>query len=240
MGAPFGIEPQPLLASRAIPLEFRQNPATIQPEPEGEITMKLYDTKMAPNPRRVRIFLAEKGIQVPDEQVDIGKAQNRGPEFLKINPFGGVPVLQLDDGTNVAESVAICRYFEETHPEPRLMGVDARDKALVEMWQRRMELNLFAMVTGCFRNTSDFFKGRIPQVPEYGEVCRQAAERAFGMLDGFLAGGKFIAGERYTIADITALVAIDFAKLIKLRITPEQKNLARWHEAVSSRPSAKA
>jgi glutathione S-transferase len=202
--------------------------------------MKLYDSKMAPNPRRVRIFLAEKGIQVPDDQVDLAKAQNRSPEFLKINPMGGVPVLQMDDGTNLAESVAICRYFEETHPEPRLMGIDARDKAVVEMWQRRMELNLFSTVTGCFRNTSEFFKGRIPQVPEYGEVCRQAAEKAFGMLDGFLADRKFIAGERYTIADITALVAVDFAKLIKLRVSPEQKNLARWHEAVSSRPSAKA
>jgi len=95
--------------------------------------MKLYDYKMAPNPRRVRIFLAEKGIQVPDEQIDLAKAQNRTPEFLKINPFGGVPVLQLDDGTLLAETVAICRYFEEMHPEPRLMGVDARDKALVEM-----------------------------------------------------------------------------------------------------------
>jgi glutathione S-transferase len=204
------------------------------------MTMKLYDTKMAPNPRRVRIFLAEKGIQVPDEQVDLAKAQNRTPDFLKINPFGGVPVLQMDDGTYLAESVAICRYFEETHPEPRLMGIDARDRALVEMWQRRMEQNLFGMVTGCFRNTSDFFKGRIPQVAEYGAVCRQAAEKTLGMLDGFLANGKFIAGERYTIADITALVAIDFAKLIKLRITTEQTNLARWYEAVSSRPSAKA
>jgi glutathione S-transferase len=202
--------------------------------------MKLYDSKMAPNPRRVRIFLAEKGIQVSDDQVDLAKAQNRSPEFLKINPMGGVPVLQMDDGTNLAESVAICRYFEETHPEPRLMGIDARDKAVVEMWQRRMELNLFSTVTGCFRNTSEFFKGRIPQVPEYGEVCRQAAEKAFGMVDGFLADRKFIAGERYTIADITALVAVDFAKLIKLRVSPEQKNLARWHEAVSSRPSAKA
>ena len=202
--------------------------------------MKLYDSKMAPNPRRVRIFLAEKGIQVPDDQVDLAKAQNRSPEFLNINPMGGVPVLQMDDGTNLAESVAICRYFEETHPEPRLMGVDARDKAEVEMWQRRMELNLLSMVAGCFRNTSEFFKGRIPQVPEYGEVCRQAAEKAFGMLDGFLADRKFIAGERYTIADITALVAVDFAKLIKLRVSSEQKNLARWHEAVSSRPSAKA
>ncbi|HEY2524476.1 MAG TPA: glutathione S-transferase [Candidatus Binataceae bacterium] len=202
--------------------------------------MKLYEYKMAPNPRRVRIFLAEKGIQVPDEQIDLAKAQNHGAEFLKINPFGGVPVLQLDDGTMLAETVAICRYFEEIHPEPHLMGLDARDKALVEMWQRRMELYLFAMTSGAFRNTSDFFKGRIPQVPEYGEVCRQAAEKMFGTVDGFLANSKFIAGERYTIADITALVAIDFARLVKLRIAPEQKNLARWYEAVSSRPSAKA
>jgi hypothetical protein len=114
MGArPFGIAFQPLLASRTIPPQFSQSSAKI---PKGEITMKLYDSKVAPNPRRVRIFLAEKGIQVPDEQADLAKAQNRGPEFLKINPFGGVPVLQLDDGTNLAESVAICRYFEETIP----------------------------------------------------------------------------------------------------------------------------
>src|SRR5260370_36823897 len=179
--------------------------------------MKLYDTKMAPNPRRLRIFLAEKGIQVPDEQVDLAKAQNRAPEFLKINPYGGVPVLQWDDGTTLAESVAICRYFEETHPEPRLMGVDARDKAEVEMWQRRMELNLLSKVAGCFRNTSEFFKGRIPQVPEYGEVCRQAAEKAFGMLDGFLADRKFIAGERDTIAAITALGARALAKVTTYR-----------------------
>src|SRR3984893_3203183 len=112
---PFGIEVWPLLASRA--------------NPEGENDMKLYDSKMAPNPRRVRIFLAEKGIQVPDDQVDIAKAQNRSPELLKSNPMGGVPVLQMDDGTNLAESVAICRYFEETHPEPRLICVEARDRA---------------------------------------------------------------------------------------------------------------
>src|SRR5260370_21154406 len=113
--------------------------------------MKLYDTKMAPNPRPLGTCTAEKGNQVPDEQVDLAKAQNRAPEFLKINPYGGVPVLELDDGTNLAESVAICRYFEETHPEPRLMGVDARDKALVEMWQRRIELNLRALGAGAFR-----------------------------------------------------------------------------------------
>lgn len=202
--------------------------------------MKIYDSKIAPNPRRVRIFLAEKGIEIPYEQIDLAKAQNQSPEFLKINPMGRVPVLEMDDGTHVAESVAICRYFEEVHPEPALMGVDARDKALVEMWQRRMELNLLAMVSGCFRNTSDFFKGRITQVPEYGQVCKDAAEKMYDFVDGELANRQFIAGDRYTIADVTALVAIDFAKLIKLRVGPEQKNLSRWYETVAARPSARA
>ncbi len=202
--------------------------------------MKIYDSNIAPNPRRVRIFLAEKGVQVPYEQIDIGTAKNRTPEFLKINPMGGVPVLELDDGTHIAESVAICRYFEALHPTPPLMGTDARDQAVVEMWHRRMELNFLGMVAGAFRNTSEFFKGRIPQVPEYGEVCRQAAEKMFGFVDQTLANRQFIAGDRYSIADILALVAVDFAKAVKLRITPEQTNLKRWYDAVSSRPSAKA
>jgi glutathione S-transferase len=202
--------------------------------------MKLYDSAAAPNPRRVRIFLAEKGIQVPVEQVDIGKAVNRQPPFLAKNPLGGLPVLELDDGTCIAESVAICRYFEETQPEPPLLGTDARDRALVEMWQRRMELELMRGVTGCFQNTHKFFAGRIPQVPEYGEVCRDLARKRLAWLDGELASRPFVAGERYTIADITALCAIDFGRVSDIRIAPEQKNLARWHETVSSRPSAKA
>ncbi len=138
--------------------------------------MKIYDSTLAPNPRRVRIFLAEKGIEVPYEQIDLAKAQNRSPEFLKINPLGGVPVLELDDGTHIAESVAICRYFEEQQPEPALMGTDAKDRAEVEMWHRRMELNVLLLTAQTFRNTHEFFKGRIPQVAEYGEVCRKAAE----------------------------------------------------------------
>ena len=202
--------------------------------------MKLYDSAMAPNPRRVRIFLAEKGITVPIVQVDIGKAESRQPAFLAKNPLGGLPVLELDDGTCIAESVAICRYFEEIHPQPPLMGTDAKDRALVEMWQRRMELELFRHVTGCFQNTHKFFAGRIPQVPEYGEVCRDAARKRLAWLDGELTGRPFIAGERYTVADITALCAIDFGRVVDIRIAPEQKNLARWHEAVSARPSAKA
>ena len=202
--------------------------------------MKLYDSAAAPNPRRVRIFLAEKGIQVPIVPVDIGTAENRKPPFLAKNPLGGLPVLELDDGTFIAESVAICRYFEETKPEPRLLGNDAKDRAWVEMWQRRMELELLRYVTGCFQNTHKFFAGRIPQVPEYGEVCRNAARARLAWLDGELAERPFVAGERYTIADITALCAVDFGRVSDIRIAPEQKNLARWHEAVSSRPSAKA
>lgn len=202
--------------------------------------MKLYDSAMAPNPRRVRIFLAEKGIEVASEQVDIAKAENRQPPFLAKNPMGGLPVLELDDGTHIAESIAICRYFEAIQPDPPLFGVDAKDTAVVEMWNRRMELEVFNTITGCFRNTHDFFKGRIPQVPEYGEVCRGAAEKRLAWLDEVLADRDFIAGERLTVADITALCGIDFGRVTAIGIKPEQKNLARWHEAVSSRPSAKA
>ncbi len=202
--------------------------------------MKIYEFTMAPNPRRVRVFLAEKGINVPYQQVDLATAQNRKPEFLKINPMGGLPVLELDDGTHIAESVAICRYFEETKPEPRLMGVDAKDKAVVEMWNRRMEFEILMMTAGAFRNTSDFFKGRIPQVKEYGEICRSAALKRLEWLDTVLADREFIAGPRYTIADITALIGIDFGRLTGIKVEDNQKNLARWHQAVSSRPSAKA
>ena len=202
--------------------------------------MKLYDSRTAPNPRRVRIFLAEKGISVPVEEVDIVSAQNRSPEFRAKNAMGTLPVLELDDGTTIAESVAICRYFEELQPEPPLLGTDAKDRALVEMWQRRMEYEVFLPITQVFRNGHAFFKGRIPQVPEYGEVCRKHAEQRLEWLDGVLADRPFIAGERYTIADITALCAIDFGRVSNIRVTPEQPNLARWHAAVSSRPSAKA
>jgi len=202
--------------------------------------MKLYDARTAPNQRRVRIFLAEKGISVPVEQVDIVSAQNRSAEFRAKNAMGTLPVLELDDGTTIAESVAICRYFEELQPEPPLMGTDAKDRAVVEMWQRRMEYEVFLPITQVFRNGHAFFKGRIPQVPEYGEVCRKHAEQRLEWLDGVLADRRFVAGERYTIADITALCAIDFGRVSNIRVTPEQPNLARWHAAVSSRPSAKA
>ena len=203
--------------------------------------MKIYSSKVAPNPRRVRIFLAEKGIEIPYEEVDISAAVNRQPEFRnKINPMGEVPVLELDDGTHIAESVAICRYFEELHPQPPLMGVGALGKAWVEMWNRRMEYHVLGLVAAVFRNSGEFFKGRIPQVPEYVEVARRAAEKSYAWLDEVLAKQRFIAGEQFTIADITALCGVDFGRVSKIRIQPEQKNLTRWREEVSARPSAKA
>ncbi|MEN8181322.1 MAG: glutathione S-transferase family protein [Myxococcota bacterium] len=202
--------------------------------------MKLLEYTMAPNPRRVRIFLAEKGVDVESEQVDIAKAENRQPAFLAKNPMGGVPTLELDDGTCIAESVAICRYFEELHPDPPLMGTDARDRALVEMWNRRMEYELFVPITQVFRNTHEFFKGRIEQVPEFGEVCRRSVSKRLEWLDGELASREFVAGDRFSIADITALVGIDFGRVSGIKIAPDQKNLSRWHEALSARPSARA
>jgi len=202
--------------------------------------MKIHEFTQAPNPRRVRVFLAEKGLQVPLEQVNLGTADNRKPDFLQKNPMGGVPVLELDDGTFIAESVAICRYFEDLHPEPNLMGKDAKEKAVIEMWNRRMEFEVLQMTAGSFRNTSEFFKGRIPQVPEYGEICKNAAVKRLEWLDGELANRRFIAGDRFTIADITALIVIDFGRTTGIKIQENQKNLARWHAEVSSRPSAKS
>lgn len=202
--------------------------------------MKIYDSQVAPNPRRVRIFLAEKGIQVPYEQVDLMQAANRTPEFRRKNPLGTVPVLELDDGTCIAESVAICRYFEELHPEPPLMGRNARERAVVEMWQRRMELELFIPIAQVFRNLHPFFAGRIEQVPQWGEVNRKWALQRLAWLDEELAQRPFIAGDHYTIADITALCGVDFGRIMDIRIQPEQKNLARWYAEVSARPSAQA
>ena len=202
--------------------------------------MKIYESHNAPNPRRVRVFLAEKGIEVPFEEVDIVKAVNREADFRKKNPLSTVPVLELDDGTCISESVAICRYFEETHPQPALFGVDAKDRALVEMWNRRMEFNLLQPIADAFRQRHDFFKGRIRQLPEYAEVQRLNAEDGLNWLDRELAARRFIAGDRFSIADITAMVAIDFGRVSKIAIKPDQVNLARWQAEVSARPSAKA
>jgi glutathione S-transferase len=202
--------------------------------------MKIYNSSTSPNPRRVRIFLAEKDIQVPYEEVDIAKAVNRAPEFRKKNPLAAVPVLELDDDTCISESVAICRYFEELYPDPALFGVGAKGRAIVDMWNRRMEFAVLQPIADAFRQRHEFFEGRLRQVPEYAEAQRLNAEDNLKWLDEELANRPFIAGDWFSIADITALVGIDFGRVSKISIKPEQKNLSRWHAQVSSRHSAKA
>ena len=203
--------------------------------------MKIYDFAFAPNPRRLRIFVAEKGLKIPIEQVDIFTGKNRTPEMLAKNPAGGLPVMELDDGTHLAESVAICRYLESLHPEPNMMGKDSREQADIEMWNRRVELGLFSAAGRAFQHTNELFKARLKQFPEYGETQREAVTQQLQWLDAQIGNKPFIAGDRFTIADITAEVAVDFAaQAAGVAMDPSLKNLTRWHQSVSSRPSAKA
>ena len=204
-------------------------------------SMKLYNHTLAPNPRRVRIFAAEKAIELRLADVDILAGQSRTPEFLGKNSSGGVPVLEFDDGSYLSESVAICRYLEGLHPEPNLLGRDLREQAEIERWNRRMELELFAAIGRTVQNTSSIFQGRFKQFPEYGEAQRALVYQRLERMDRELNGHKFVAGDRFTIADITALVAIDIGgRLAEIKIAPELAHLTRWHETVSSRPSARA
>ena len=203
--------------------------------------MKLHEAATAPNCRRVRIFLAEKGIDVPVVPVDLGQAENRQEPFRQKNPMGRVPVLELDDGTFIAESVAICRYFEQLQPEPVLMGgSDPEEAARIEMWQRRMELEIALPIMQVFRNTHPYFADRIEQYADYGEGQRSHATKRLEWLDRELADREFVAGDEYSIADITAQIGIDFGRVTKFKVTEETPNLLRWHQAVSARPSAKA
>jgi len=203
--------------------------------------LKLYNHAVAPNPRRVRIFAAEKGIELSLEEVDILAGQSRTPEFLAKNSSGGVPVLEFDDGSYLSESVAICRYLEVLHPEPNLLGRDVREQAEIERWNRRMELELFAAIGRTVQNTSPIFQGRFKQFPDYGEAQRALVYQRLERMDRELNGHQFVAGDRFTIADITALVAIDIGgRLADIKIAPKLAYLTRRHELVSSRPSAKA
>jgi glutathione S-transferase len=203
--------------------------------------LKLYDHSQAPNPRRVRIFAAEKGIQLALEEVDILAGQSRTSEFLEKNSSGAVPVLELDDGSCLSESVAICRYLEGLCPEPNLLGQDLREQSEIERWNRRMELELFAPIARTFQNTHPIFQARFKQFPEYGETQRAVAHQRLERMNRELAERQFVAANRFTIADITALVAIDIgSSLAGIKITPQLTHLSRWHDTVSARSSTKA
>jgi glutathione S-transferase len=203
--------------------------------------MKLYDAGRAPNPRRTRIFLAEKGIELPSEQVDMMAKEHKTPEYTAINPLQRMPALALDDGTVITESIAICRYFEAQQPEPPLFGVGAKEIAEVEMWNRRCELNLMFPVAQVFRHTHPSMKElEVPQVAEWGEANRPRVADFLKILDAQLKTHRFVAGDRFSVADITAMVAIDFMKPSKIPIPEGLDNVKRWHAEVSARPSAKA
>lgn len=202
--------------------------------------MKLYTYPGAPNPRRVHLYLAEKGLELSCETVDIMTRQNRTPEFLeKVNPLGGIPVLELDDGSHIAESVAICRYLEVLHPEPPLFGSTAEEVGRIEMWSRRIELNLMRPVGMVWIHGSPLTKAVFPdQIAEVAEQSRGQVRESHRFLDRSLGSQDFIAGDAFSIADILALTTIDFAAaLVELPFDPSLTYLAAWHARMAERPS---
>jgi glutathione S-transferase len=210
--------------------------------------MKLYDCKMAPNPRRVRIFIAEKGLQIPAVEVSIVDGENLKPEYLKVNPRGLLPVLELDDGTRLDETQAICRYLEETHPEPNLMGRTTLERAQIESWQRHMEFDGMTAVSEVVRNSIPAFSSRglpgvtqpVAAIPALVERGTQSVKRFYDRLEQRLKESEYVGGNRFSIADITALCVVDVAKnRINLPIPADNKQTQRWYETVSARTSAK-
>jgi glutathione S-transferase len=203
--------------------------------------MKLYDAGRAPNPRRVRIFLAEKGVTVPLVPIDLGKLEQKAPACVAVNPLQRTPALELDDGTVISESIAICRYFEELHPEPPLFGTEALERARIEMWQRRIEFGLLGAVAAVFRHLHPAMaEMEVPQVAAWGETNKPRVIEFLRFLDGELAGRRFIAGERFSVADITGLVGLDFMKPAKLGVPDDLAHVRRWHAELAARPSAQA
>jgi glutathione S-transferase len=203
--------------------------------------MKLYDGGRAPSPRRVRVFLAEKGISVPTEPVDLGALAHKSPAFAAINPLQRVPALLLDDGTIITESMAICRYFEALKPDPPLFGRSPLDAALVEMWSRRLEFHLLLTVASVFRHQHPAMKEmEQPQVPQWAEANKPRVLEFLSFLDGELKGRPYAAGNGFTVADITGLVAIDLMKPARLSMPENMVHVRRWHAEISARPSAAA
>jgi len=184
--------------------------------------------------------MAEKGFDCERVPVDIRAGENITEAYLAKNPGGRVPMLELDDGTCIGESIAICRYLEGLHPEPNLFGDAPLESAVIEMWQRRVEMNLMGEIAGAFRNITGFFKDRETCVKEWGEVCVGKALKAINMFDNQLADNQYLAGDKFSVADITLAITLDFAKMVKVVELPELQNIARWYAEVNARPSLSA
>lgn len=202
--------------------------------------MKIYDFAGAPNPKKLRVYLAEKGIKVPLESVDIISGQNRQPEFLKKNPLGGLPVLELDDGSHLPESLAIMEYFEETHPDPSMIGKTPVERAKVRSLERVCELGVLSNVGTIFQNTHPFMAGRLKQSADAAENARNRMATALKAIDDAIGSHPFVAGSRPTIADCTLLAALDFAEFAGIALDPGLKNVTRWRSDFKKRPSAAA
>lgn len=203
--------------------------------------MKLYGAPYpAPNPRRVRIFLAEKGIDLPETPVDLMQREHKSPEYRAKNAMGQIPTLELDDGTFISETVAICRYFNEVQPDPPLFGTTPFEKATVDMWVRRVEFTVMTPVGMYWRHAHPYTARLIAQHKDFGESNREGYHNALKWLDAELAARQFVAGEAYTMADICALSTVDFADWIGLPIPDDVPNVKAWHARVTARPSATA
>ena len=202
--------------------------------------MIFYDLNPGMHPRRVRIFIAEKGISIERREVDAAGGANATPDFLRLNPLGKLPVLELDDGSCIAESLAICRYLEALYPQPPLMGQTPQASAHTEMWTLRMDHELSQPIALAFVHSSDFYRGRVEQVPEVANWARGRALQTMAWLDGELAERSHIAGDDYTLADIVAQCACVLGKAVGLRIPPDMTHLSRWFTQVSARPTSRA
>ena len=209
--------------------------------------MKFYDCSTAPSPRRVRIFIAEKGLDIETVQIDLSSGEQFSDAFRKKNPDCVVPVLELDDGTCLSEVLAICQYLEALHPEPALLGATPLQRAQITMWNIKVEQQGLLSMADAFRNSAKGLKGRAvtgssgyEQIPELADRGRQRVAQFLTRLDEQLADNRFVAGDLFSIADITALVLVDFAAWIKIAVPDGAVNLARWYGEVSSRPSVSA
>jgi len=210
--------------------------------------MKLYDWPLSPSPRRVRIFLAEKGVDIPRVSIDLSKREQLEAHYRAVNPWCTVPALELDDGTVISEAMAVCRYLEAAYPEPPLMGRTPTEQGVIAMWEHRLEWDGFLAVAETLRNSAERFAHRaltgpvdFEQIPALVERGRKRIQRFFEIVDTRASESEFMAGDSYSVADITALVSVDFAqRAVEIPLPDEREHAWRWYGQVSARPSAQA
>lgn len=202
--------------------------------------MKLYTNRFAPSPRRVRMYAAEKGIALELVEIDIASGEIAQPAYLEVNPLGEVPTLELDDGTRLTESMAICRFLEELHPGNPLFGRTPAERAEVNRWCDRLLFRMYVPTTHVFKHTHPFWAGRVVQLPQWGELQRDAVLAEYAALDARLATSEHVAGDAFTMADVVAFTTLEFGKPSKLRAPDSLAHVQRWYAAVKARPSASA